>query len=394
METIAKSIWKRLPLSSNYAVAYAARDSDVDEIAAYPITPQTTVVEKLSEFIANGELLAEMVHVESEHSAMSASIGASAAGARAFTATSSQGLELMHELLHIASGMRLPIVMSVAARALSAPLSIWGDYSDVMNTRDTSWITIIASSAQEVYDSIVQAYRIAESVMLPVMVAYDGFMMSHTYEPVFVSEKAGLFRDYIPRKGRVVLDTKKPVTMGAVANPDWYYETKYQQVKAMSDAYGLSVEADQTFSKLYGRGYGLVEEYNVDNSELVILTYGGIFGTVKQAVDEMREQGIPVGAARVRLFRPFPLNELRSLLLKSKAVAVLDRSFSNGLPVSGPLAVELKSMMNSYNINVPVYSYIVGLGQRTVTEADISKIASQALSSKVSNESIYWGVRE
>ncbi|MEM0097173.1 MAG: hypothetical protein QXY52_01760 [Conexivisphaerales archaeon] len=394
METMEKSIWKRLPLSSNYAVAYAAKDSDVDEIAAYPITPQTTVVEKLSEFIANGELLAEMVHVESEHSAMSASIGASAAGARAFTATSSQGLELMHELLHIASGMRLPIVMSVSARALSAPLSIWGDYSDVMNTRDTSWITIIASSAQEVYDSIVQAYRIAESVMLPVMVAYDGFMMSHTYEPVFVSEKSDLFRNYIPRKDRVILDTRKPVTMGAVANPDWYYEAKYQQVKAMEEAYGASVEADQAFSKLYGRNYGLVEEYNVENSDLIILTYGGLFGTVKQAVDEMKENGVSVGAARVRLFRPFPLNELRMLLLKSKAFVVLDRSFSNGLPVSGPLAIELKSMMNSYNITVPVYSYIVGLGQRTVSEADISKITNQALAGKGVNESIYWGVRE
>ncbi len=383
-----------MPLSSNYAVAYAAKDCDVDEVAAYPITPQTTVVEKLSEFIANGELMAEMVHVESEHSAMSASIGASAAGARAFTATSSQGLELMHELLHIASGMRLPIVMSVAARALSAPISIWGEYSDVMNARDTSWIIIIASSAQEVYDSIVQAYRIAETVLLPVMVAYDGFMMSHTYEPVFVSGKAGLFADFIPRKKRVILDTNKPVTMGTMANPDWYYEVKYQQVKAMEEAYSAAIEADQAFGKLYERGYGLMEEYNVENADAVILTYGGLFGTVKQAIDEMKEQGISVGAARIRLFRPFPVNELRSLLLKSKAVVVLDRAFSNGLPTSGQLAIELKSLANSYNISVPIYSYIVGIGQRTVTEADISKIASQVLGGKSSIDSIYWGVRE
>ena len=395
METVERSLWKRLPLSSNYAIAYAAKDSDVDEIAAYPITPQTTVVEKLSEFIANGELNAEMVHVESEHSAMSASIGASAAGARAFTATSSQGLELMHELLHIASGMRLPIVMSVAARALSAPLSIWGDYSDVMNTRDTSWITLIASSAQEAYDSIVQAYRIAESVLLPVMVAYDGFMMSHTYEPVFVSERSGLFSKYIPRKEReFVLDVDRPLTMGAVANPDWYYEVKYQQVQAMEKAYEAASEADLTFKGSFGRGYGLIEEYNVDDADVTLLTYGGVFGTVKQAVDEMRESGISVGAARLRLFRPLPYKELKSLAEKSKAIVVLDRSFSNGVQISGPLSIELSSMLNSYKMSVPLYSYIIGIGQRTVTEADISKIVSDATSRRSTGKSIYWGVRE
>ncbi len=285
--------------------------------------------------------------------------------------------------------------MSVAARALSAPLSIWGDYSDVMNTRDTSWITLIASSAQEAYDSIIQAYRIAENVLLPVMVAYDGFMMSHTYEPVFVSEKGGLFREYIPRKERgFVLDVDRPVTMGAVANPDWYYEVKYQQVQAMERAYEAANEADVSYKGSFGRGYGLVEEYNVDSSDVTLLTYGGVFGTVKQAVDEMRESGISVGAARVRLFRPFPHNELRSLAERSKSIVVLDRSFSNGVQVSGPLAIELGSMLNSYKMNVPVYSYIIGIGQRTVTETDISKIVKDATSGRSASKSIYWGVRE
>ncbi|HDI02433.1 MAG TPA: ferredoxin oxidoreductase, partial [Ignisphaera sp.] len=305
--------WKRLPLNSNYAVAYAVKDSDVDVVAAYPITPQTTVVEKISEFIANGELDAEMIHVESEHSALSAVVGAAAVGARAFTATAAQGLELMHEILHIASGMRLPMVMTIATRALSGPISIWCDYSDVMNTRDASWITLFASSAQEVYDSVIQGYKISEDprVMLPVMIAYDGYMMSHTYEPVLVAEDPSVIKEFIPKKRTwYILDPEKPITMGTITNPDWYYEIKYQQVIAMKEAYKVVKEADEEFNKRFGRGYGVLETYRIEDAEIGILTYGGLYGIVREAIDLMRREGMPVGAIRLRLWRPFPVEDI------------------------------------------------------------------------------------
>ncbi len=401
MQNILKVTWKRLPLSTNYAIAQAVKDADVDVVSAYPITPQTTVVEKISELIANGELKAEMIHVESEHSAMSAAIGASAVGARAFTATAAQGLELMHELLPIASGMRLPIVMSVAARALSAPISIWGDYSDVMNARDTSWVILIVSSAQEAYDSIIQAYKIAEDprVFLPVMVAYDGFAMSHTYEPVYVSESPDAFKSYIPKDPKwYTLNPEKPITMGALANPDWYYEFKYQQVVAMKNAYSVVKEADEEYGRRYERKYGIIEEEGVEGSELTILTYGGLYGTVKEAVRRLRESGEKVGIARIRLFRPFPAEDIASLLEKTGAVVVLDRAISFGLDVAGPVAREIITALYSRGIKMPVYSFIVGIGQRTVTEADIIGIYNKAKDylskGEAQKESVYWGVRE
>ncbi|MGC9208697.1 MAG: transketolase C-terminal domain-containing protein [Nitrososphaeria archaeon] len=401
MQSVLKVTWKRLPLSTNYAIAQAVKDADVDVVSAYPITPQTTVVERISELIANGELKAEMIHVESEHSAMSAAIGASAAGARAFTATSAQGLELMHELLHIASGMRLPIVMSVAARALSAPISIWGDYSDVMNTRDTSWVTLIASSAQEAYDSIIQAYRIAEDprVFLPVMVAYDGFAMSHTYEPVLVSETSDAFKDYIPKEPKwYTLNPDRPITMGSLANPDWYYEFKYQQVVAIKNAYSVVMEADHEYGKRYERSYGIIEEAWTDDSDIVLLTYGGLYGTMKESVEQLRKDGIKVGIARLRLFRPFPVQDITKLAEKVKAIAVLDRAITYGMSIAGPVAREIISSVYSEGLNTSVYSFIVGIGQRTVTEKDIQEIYYKARSmmdaGERQKESIYWGVRE
>ncbi len=401
METVLKVTWKRLPLSSNFAIAQAVKDADVDVVSAYPITPQTTVVERISEFIANGELKAEMIHVESEHSAMSAAIGASAFGARAFTATASQGLELMHELLHIASGLRLPIVMSVAARALSAPISIWGDYTDVMNTRDTSWVTLIASTAQEAYDSIIQAYKIAEDprVFLPVMVAYDGYAMSHTYEPVYVSEKADAFKDYIPKNSQwYTLNPEKPITMGSIANPDWYYEFKYQQVVAMKNAYDVVREADEEYGKRYERKYGIIEEDGVEGSDITFVTYGGIFGTLKEGVEELRKKGEKIGLARIRLYRPFPSEDIAKLAEKTKALVVLDRAITFGVGISGPVAREIISSLYSRGIEKYVYSFIIGIGQRTVTEKDIAaiyeKVKDMYVSHEMQKESIYWGVRE
>lgn len=394
------SVWKRIPLNSNYAAAYSAKDSNVDVVAAYPITPQTPVVEKIAEFISNGELNAEMIHVESEHSAMSACIGAAAAGARTFTATSAQGLELMHELLHIASGLRLPIVMAIASRALSAPLSIWGDYSDIMNIRDTSWIILIASTAQEVYDSIIQAYKIAEDpdVLLPVVVAYDGFMMSHTYEPVYVAENPEIFKNYIPKKvSWTTLNIEKPITMGAVANPDWYYEFKYQQVVAMKRSYSVVKNAAKEFEKRYGRSYDTIEVYN-NGDKIAVLTYGGLFGTVVEAIDYMSKQGTQVTGIKLRLFRPFPSQEIKKVIEDLKMLIVIDRAISFGAPIEGTVAMEISALLHRESIDIPIYSYIASIGQRTTTEEDIIGIVRDAVSlfesGKRVSESIYWGVRQ
>jgi pyruvate ferredoxin oxidoreductase alpha subunit len=283
-------------LTGNYAAAYAVKTSDVDVIAVYPITPQTTLVEKLSEFVANGELNAELIHVESEHSALSAVVGASAAGARVFTATSSQGLELAHEILHIASAMRLPIVMAVPARALSAPINIHNDYGDVMNARDTGWIIYIAASAQEVYDTIIQAYRVAETANLPAMVAYDGFLMSHTVEPVELNDEEEV-KKFLPRPLRpYTLNPKRPVTMGPLASPDWYYEFKYQQATALREAYKLVKDVDALYGEKFGRSYGVVETYRMEDADYAIVTYGGAaYGNAKVAADMARERGIAAG---------------------------------------------------------------------------------------------------
>ncbi len=392
--------WKRLPLSSNYAVAYAVKDLDVDVVAAYPITPQTTVVEKIAEFIADGELDAEMIHVESEHSALSATAGASAAGARAFTATASQGLELMHEILHIVSGLRLPVVMTVATRALSAPISIWNDYSDLMNTRDTSWVTLIASSAQEVYDTIVQAYRIAEDpeVMLPVMVGYDGYVMSHTYEPVLVPEDPSVILEFAPKNyDRIKLDVDRPVTFGTIADPNWYYEFKYQQVEAMKRALHKVNEVDEEFKKTFGRGYGLIETCCIEDADIILLTYGGVYGTFLETIRRMNENGKKVGAARLRLWRPFPAEEVVKSLGGAKLVVVADRAISYGARISGPVALEVMSAFYGDPDAPMVMSVIVGIGQRKVTERTVGEIIDYAYKvlerGRAPSETLYWGVR-
>jgi pyruvate/2-oxoacid:ferredoxin oxidoreductase alpha subunit len=388
----------RVMLNSNYAVAYAVRDVDVDVIAAYPITPQTGVVEKLAEMIANGELDAEMIHVESEHSALSAIIGASAAGARVFTATSSQGLEYMHEVLHIASGMRLPLVMSVATRALSAPINIWCDYSDLMNVRDSSWITFIASTAQEVYDTIVEAYMVAEDprILLPVIVAYDGFWMSHTYEPLYVAEDKSYVRTLVPRRDRVKLDPQKPVTMGALVGPDWYYEIKYQQVAAMNEAYEAIRGYDRVIGRAFGRFYEPVETYRMDDAEIAVLTYGGIYGSLMEAVDRLRGEGYKVGAIRLRLWRPFPVDDIVRVARGVSKLLVVDRAISYGASIAGPVALEVIASLHRVGLDLDVVSYVAGIGGRPVTESDFEGMFKLALKlGRRAREigTIYWGVR-
>uniref|UniRef100_A0A7J3ZKY3 2-oxoacid oxidoreductase (ferredoxin) n=1 Tax=Fervidicoccus fontis TaxID=683846 RepID=A0A7J3ZKY3_9CREN len=362
-------------LSANEAVAEAVKDLDVDVIAAYPITPQTTVVEKLAEYVANGLLDAEFVPVESEHSALSVVLGASAVGARSFTATSSQGLIYMHEMLHIASGLRLPIVMSVAMRALSAPISIWNDHSDVMNVRDSGWIIYFVSSAQEAYDTTLMAYRLAEdpSVLLPVMVAYDGFIASHTIEPVSVEGRDAAL-DFAPKRVTwETLDPKNPVTMGAITSPDYYYEIKYQQVDAMKKALERARDVEREFGNRFGRGYGLVEGYMVEDAEAALLVTASYWDNVRIAVDLARKKGLKAGALKLRLYRPFPREELLDSIKNLKVLGVIDRAISYGATPSGPLAVEIIAAIRERS-NVAVQSIVAGIGQRTVYIEDYLKL--------------------
>ncbi|MGC9131022.1 MAG: transketolase C-terminal domain-containing protein [Pyrobaculum sp.] len=380
-------------LTSNYAVAYAVKAADVDVIAVYPITPQTTIVEKLSEFVANGELNAELIHVESEHSALSAVVGASAAGARVFTATSSQGLELAHEVLHIASGMRLPIVMAVPTRAVSAPISIHNDYGDVMNARDVGWVIYIAASAQEVYDTVIQAYRLAERALLPVIVAYDGFLMSHTVEPVELNDEEEV-RKFLPRSPRpYTLNPKRPVTMGPLASPDWYYEIKYQQVLALQEAYKIAKDVDAEYSRAFGRGYGVVESYRMEDADYAIVTYGGAaYGNAKAAADLARERGIAAGVVRIRLYRPFPTADVLKAISGVKALAVLDRAIMFGGPAEGPLYRDLAAAMYMSGVDKPAVNVIHGIGQRTMYVEDLYKIYTM-LREGPRKEVVFMGVR-
>ncbi|MCU7788656.1 ferredoxin oxidoreductase [Pyrobaculum sp. 3827-6] len=380
-------------LTSNYAVAYAVKAADVDVIAVYPITPQTTIVEKLSEFVANGELNAELIHVESEHSALSAVVGASAAGARVFTATSSQGLELAHEVLHIASGMRLPIVMAVPTRAVSAPISIHNDYGDVMNARDVGWVIYIAASAQEVYDTVIQAYRLAERALLPVIVAYDGFLMSHTVEPVELNDEEEV-RKFLPRTPRpYTLNPRRPVTMGPLTSPDWYYEFKYQQVLALQEAYKIAKDVDAEYSRAFGRGYGVVEAYRMEDADYAIVTYGGTaYGNAKAAADLARERGIAAGVVRIRLYRPFPTADVLKAISGVKALAVLDRAIMFGGPAEGPLYRDLATAMYMSGLDKPAVNVIHGIGQRTMYVEDLYKIYTM-LREGPRKEAVFMGVR-
>ena len=386
------------PLSANSAVAYAVKDLDVDVIAAYPITPQTTVVEKLAEFIANGELDAEMIHAESEHSAISATLGASLAGVRAFTATASQGLALMHEILHIVSSLRAPVVMSVAMRALSAPISIWNDHSDLMNARDTGWIIYFVSSAQEAYDTIIQAYRISEDpeVLLPVMVAYDGFLMSHTMEPVITEDRDEVLK-YAPKRSYPYkLDPDKPVTIGTLAGPEWYYEFKYQQVEAMNKALEKALEADQEFGKRFGRSYGLIECFMCEEAEALILATSSYAATLKTILPRAWKDGYKVGLLNLRLYRPFPKNDVMAALEGKKALLVIDRAISFGAPLQGPLALEVATLLKTEDLGVNLTSVVAGIGQRRMIEDDFMELIRLAWKSrdKPIKETIFYGVRK
>jgi pyruvate ferredoxin oxidoreductase alpha subunit len=388
---------ERIPLSANYAAAYAAKACDIDVAAVYPITPQVEVAERLGQFIADGEVEAEYIPVESEHSAISACIGASAAGARAFTATASQGLALMHEILFIASGCRLPIVMALANRTLSAPINIHCDHSDSMASRDCGWVQIYASSGQEVYDSVIQAYKLAEDdrILLPVMVCFDGYILSHTYEPVLVNSDEDV-RAFVPKNVKRLLDPDNPISVGVFCMPDYEYEFKYQLVEALDKVPDQLRKVDKAFGESFGRSHGLYETYRIDDAEIVMVALGTTASTAKAAIDDLRKDGEKVGLFRPRLFRPNPVDDWRNVLSKYNMLMVVDRAMSLG-SVAGPLALELLGAFMNENERPQFTNFIAGIGGRDVTVDDVKQMFRKTIdgyrSGKIEQSCQYHGVR-
>jgi pyruvate ferredoxin oxidoreductase alpha subunit len=350
----------------------------------------------LSEFVANGELDAEFIKVESEHSAMSACIGASATGARTFTATSSQGLALMSEMLYVASGLRLPIVMAVANRSYSAPLSIWNDWQDSISMRDTGWIQLYCENNQEILDSIIQSYRIAEETFLPVMVCLDGYILTHSAEPVDVMDQGEVDAFLPPYKFPHPLDPKKPVTIGAVGVPEYYQEFRWALQEAVADSKKKIVDVDKEFEKHFGRGYGLIECYRSEDADILLLTMGSLSGSVKEVVDRRRDQGESVGLIRLRTFRPFPASELVGVLEGAKAVAVLEKDISPGF--AGALYLETSAAFTNAEKRPLLLDFVCGLGGRDVSFAQIGEAveaAEKAAKAGKVKEPVRWlGMRE
>ena len=369
---------QRVGMEVSVAIAEAAKLANVDVVAAYPITPQTHIVEHLAELVANGELDAQYLPVESEHSVMSASLGAAASGARTFTATAGQGLELMHEVLYVASAMRLPIVMAVANRALSAPLSVWGDHSDLMSVRDTGWIQIVVENGQEAVDNVLCAFCIAEDqrVLLPVMIHVDGFYLTHVIEPIYLPEQNQVDQ-FIPSSPYPLpLDPDKPLTMGAFAPPIVFTEAKKAQEVNIRAAKDVILEYWDKFAKSFGRHYHPVESYHSEGAKTVLLTMGSFSETAMAAVDKMRAEGEDVGLIKLRLWRPFPFEELRQAVSSAEVLIVVDRALSFGGP-GGPVCSEIRSALYGEDRKPKVIGFVAGLGGRDITVAGFENIVSR-----------------
>lgn len=368
-------------LTGNSAVAYAMKQINPDVCAAYPITPSTQIVEDFSGYVADGEVTTELITVESEHSAMSACIGAAAAGARVMTATSSQGLALMWEMLYIASGMRLPIVLANVNRALSSPINIHCDHSDSMGARDSGWVQLYSETVQEAYDNVFMAVRIAEhkDVLLPAMVCLDGFITSHAIENISLIEDQEV-RQFIGSYNAKasLLDTDKAPTFGAMTLPDTYIEFKRQQSEAMTRAKGAAIEVMKDFGKRFGREYGLFETYRLEDAEAAIVVLNSAAGTTKVAVDALRKEGKKVGLLRPRLFRPFPWQEIAGALKGCKAVTVLDRADSMNA-FGGPVFSEVRSALYDLDPRPRVMNRIYGLGGRDYKVKDAVEVFNEAL---------------
>ncbi|HCS47253.1 MAG: pyruvate ferredoxin oxidoreductase [Candidatus Aminicenantes bacterium RBG_19FT_COMBO_58_17] len=387
-------------LNGNQTIAEAARQIDPDVIAAYPITPSTAIVETIASFRADGLIKGEFVCPESEHSAMSVCIGAASAGGRVMTATSSQGLALMWEMLYIAAGLRLPIVAAIANRALSAPINIHGDHSDTMGARDSGWIQIYSEDCQEAYDNFIQAFRIGEhpDVLTPVLVGLDGFIISHSSEVVQVEDDAavkkfiGEFKPPYP-----LLDTSRKFTVGPIDFTDYYFEHKRSQIEGIENSPRVIEEVGKEFGRTFGRKYGFFEEYRTDDAELCIVVMSSAAGTGKDAVDELRAEGKKIGLLKPRVFRPFPYRQIAEALKKMKAVAVLDRSSAPGA-FGAPLFTEVRSALYDYEKRPKMVNYVYGLGGRDIKVEHFKEVARKlekiAATGKVDEMLGYINLRE
>ena len=378
-------------ITGNHAVSFGAKLSRAEVIAAYPITPQTEVVEKLSEMVANGELKARFIKVESEHSAMAACIGASATGARAFTATSSQGLALMHELLHWAAGARTPVVMANINRTLAPPWNIWSEQTDSLSQRDTGWLQFYCENNQEVLDTIIQAFKICEKVHLPGMVMLDAFYHSHTAEPVDTPDQSLIDSFLPPYNPRYKLDVKEPHAFGGLTSPEWYYELRYKIQQAMAESIEIIKEVGKEYGDITGRRYGLIEEYRTDGAEELLVASGAIAETAKDAIDTLRKEDKKIGLVRVRTFRPFPKEDLKKILLKVKVVGVIDRNISLGN--EGIFFQEIKSALYNEKSRPAIYGFIAGLGGRDVLACEIIDIAINMSKGSYKKEMVWVGVK-
>ena len=386
-------------LSGNEATAIGMKQINPDVVAAFPITPSTEIPQYFCNFVSNGTVDTEFIAVESEHSSMSACIGAEAAGARAMTATSSNGLAYMWEMIYIASSLRLPIVMPLVNRAISGPLNIHNDHSDAMGIRDSGWIMLFSENNQEAYDNLIMAHRIAEhkDVMLPLAICQDGFITSHSIENIELIEDDKVKEfvgEYNPE--HYLLNSKEPIAVGPMDLQSYLFEHKYQQAIAMKNAKNVILEVSKDFEKLTGRKYGLVEEYKMDDCDIAIVCMNSTAGTTRTVVDSLREKGIKAGLLKIRVYRPFPAEEIANILTNIKAIAVLDKSDSLNA-CGGPLFTDITSAMFVNNKNSKIINYIYGIGGRDTTSKDIEKVYKDlkeiAKEDKIDNPYRYLGVK-
>lgn len=368
--------------TANHMAGYAAKAARVKVVAAYPITPQTTVVEKIADFVESGQMDAEYIRVESEHSAMVACIGAAAAGVRTFTATSAHGLALMHEALHWASGSRLPIVMAVVNRAMGAPWSIWPDFSDSLSQRDTGWMQFYCADNQEVFDTIIQAYKLCENeqVFLPAMICLEGFILSHTTAPANIPNQEEVDAFLPAYKSGWMLDVDRPYSHANLVSPEYYMEFRYMIQEAMENAKQLIPKVDKEYGRQFGREYGgMIEKYKCDGADLVMLTMGTMGSEARLTVDKLRNEGYKVGSARVRVYRPYPVEEILKLAKNVQMISTIDRHISFGM--EGFLGSETKAALFNQKDRPMIASFIAGLGGRDVTADSIERMAQKSLKS-------------
>lgn len=383
----------RQVLEGNSAVAEAVRLARVQVISAYPITPQSHIVEVLSDYCATGKMDARYLRVESEHSCLASLVGAACGGVRTFTATSSAGLAYMHEMLHWTAGSRLPIVMAEVNRAVGAPWNIWSDQTDSLSQRDTGWMQFYCEDGQEVFDTVLQAFRLAEWVNLPAMVVTEGFLLSHTYEPVDIPEQEEVDRFLPPYNPVFRVDTKNPFTFNSIAPPSIYMEIRHDNAVAMDQVLERFDDVEKEFDVLFNRRYGAIEAVNCDDAEIILVTSGTVTSTARLLLDDLRGEGEKVGLLKIKMFRPFPVELVCRALKPAKKVAVIDRNFSSG--AGGIFLQEVRAALCNMQDRPLVFGYVVGLGGRDITTAVLNDIYEKTKNSDVpSDRGIWMGLRE